>query len=104
MRCKFEGTVTIEGDSPSRLLPGAHNEAHAGSMTEADVIRIVHRALDLYKSRHPRPIQVNMTQAAKMLGLSVPTVRKLVHTGKLRFDKCGLIPIEQVDNLLAATE
>jgi excisionase family DNA binding protein len=73
-------------------------------MTEAEVIRIVHRALDLYKARHPRPIQVNTTQAAKMLGLGVPTVRKLVHTGKLRFDKCGLIPIEQVDNLLAAPE
>jgi excisionase family DNA binding protein len=45
-----------------------------------------------------------MKQAAEMLGVSQPTVRKIMHSGRLRFNKCGLIPIEQVDKLLAVTE
>ena len=104
MRCKFEGTVTIDGDSQSRLLPSAQSDATVGSLTDADIIRIVHRALETYEARHPRPIQVNMKQAAEMLGLSQPTVRKLMQFGKLRFNACGLIPIEQVDKLLVASE
>lgn len=67
-------------------------------MTEE--LKIAIKAVQLYAERHPRPPHVNMTQAAKMLGLSLPTVRKLVHSGKLKYDKCGLIPIEQVDALL----
>jgi excisionase family DNA binding protein len=67
-------------------------------MTEE--LKIAIRAVQIYAERHPRPPHVNMTQAAKMLGLSLPTVRKLVQSGKIRFDKCGLIPIEQIDALL----
>jgi hypothetical protein len=60
------------------------------------------RAIEIFSARHPRPTQVNMTQAAEMLGLSRPTVRNLLKFGKLRLNGCGLIPIEQVDALLAA--
>ncbi|WP_243772069.1 helix-turn-helix domain-containing protein [Burkholderia anthina] len=35
-----------------------------------------------------------------MLGLSRATVHKLMNAGKLRYNKCGQIPIEQVDALL----
>ncbi|WP_349666347.1 helix-turn-helix domain-containing protein [Achromobacter xylosoxidans] len=60
------------------------------------------RAVELYAQRHPRPPQVNVTQAAKMLGLSRPTVHKLMKAGKLTFNSCGQIPIEQVDRVLAS--
>ncbi len=60
------------------------------------------RANEIFAARHPRPTQVNMTQAAEMLGLSRPTVRNLLKLGKLKLNGCGLIPIEQVDALLAA--
>jgi excisionase family DNA binding protein len=43
-----------------------------------------------------------MIQAAEMLGISRHTVSKMVHTGKLRLNGCGLIPISQVDALLEA--
>ena len=60
------------------------------------------RAVELYAQRHPRPPQVNVTQATKMLGLSRPTVHKLMKAGKLTFNSCGQIPIEQVDRVLAS--
>lgn len=58
------------------------------------------RAVEIYAQRHPRPVHVTLTQAAQMLELSRPTVRKLMMAGKLRFNSCGLIPTEQIDNLL----
>ena len=57
-------------------------------------------AVQIYAQRHPRPPHVTMTQAAAMLDLSRPTVRKLVHSGRLKLNGCGLIPIEQIDALL----
>lgn len=65
-------------------------------------LQVAMRAVELYAQRHPRPVHVNITQAAEMLGLSRPTVRKLMQSGKLRLNSCGLIPIEQVDALLLA--
>jgi excisionase family DNA binding protein len=60
------------------------------------------QAVEIYAARHPRPVQVTITQAAQMLGLSRPTVRNLMKAGKLSFNGCGLIPIEQIDRLLLA--
>lgn len=109
MKCKLEGEVTIDVEQCARLMSPIHvggptDAGHTDAIAESDVLRIAARAVQLYAERHPRPIQVNMRQAAEMLGLSHPTVRKLMHCGKLRFNKCGLIPIEQVDKLLAAAE
>ncbi|MBX9427956.1 helix-turn-helix domain-containing protein [Ralstonia pseudosolanacearum] len=59
------------------------------------------RAVQIYAERHPRPRHVTMTQAAEMLELSRPTVRKLVQSGRLRLNGCGLIPIEQIDRILS---
>jgi len=59
-------------------------------------------AVEIYAQRHPRPAHVTLTQAAQMLELSRPTVRKLLSAGKLKLNGCGLIPIEQVDRLLRA--
>lgn len=61
------------------------------------------KALELYNARHPRPAHVTITQAAEMLGLSRKTVSKMLHAGQFRLNKCGLIPIEQVDAALEAT-
>lgn len=69
-------------------------------MNEVNELKTAVRAVQLYAERHPRPVQVTITQAAQMLGLSRPTVRNLMKAGKLSFNGCGLIPIEQVDRLL----
>lgn len=50
----------------------------------------------------PRPSSVTQTQAAEMLGVSRPTVTKLVRSGKLKLNGLGQIPVAQIDKLLAA--
>jgi hypothetical protein len=65
-----------------------------------DEIQIALRAVQLYAERHPRPPHVTMIQAGEMLGLSRHTISKMVKTGHLKLNRCGLIPIEQVDRLL----
>lgn len=50
----------------------------------------------------PRPSSVTQTQAAEMLGVSRPTVAKLVRSGKLKLNGLGQIPVAQIDKLLAA--
>ncbi|EPX97252.1 hypothetical protein C404_14350 [Ralstonia sp. AU12-08] len=71
-------------------------------MMEANELKTALRAVQIYAERHPRPRHVTMTQAAEMLELSRPTVRKLVQAGSLRLNGCGLIPIEQIDRILCA--
>ena len=43
-----------------------------------DELDIAIKAVRAYAEMHPRPTQVNQTQAAQMLGISHPIVRKLV--------------------------
>lgn len=47
-----------------------------------------------------RPSSVNQTEAAEMLNLSYPTIRKMVRHGTFRLNKLGKIPIEQIDQAL----
>jgi excisionase family DNA binding protein len=65
-----------------------------------DEIKTIIKAIELYAARHPRPPQVTIGQAAEMLGLSRWTVSKMVEHGTLKLNKCGRIPIEQVDAAL----
>ncbi|MFC0399233.1 helix-turn-helix domain-containing protein [Paraburkholderia rhizosphaerae] len=58
------------------------------------------RALEIHAARHPRPAHVTITQAAEMLELSRNTVGKMVRHGTFKLNRCGLIPIEQVDAAL----
>ena len=60
------------------------------------------QAVQIYAARHPRPVQVTITQAAQMLGLSRHTVSKMVRASQLKLNQCGMIPIEQVDAMLKA--
>jgi Mn-dependent DtxR family transcriptional regulator len=67
-----------------------------------DVMTIV-KVVETYIARHPRPTQVNIGQAAEMLGVSRYIVSKMLNTGQLKLNRCGLIPIEQVDAALQPT-
>jgi hypothetical protein len=67
-------------------------------MTEETKAALI--ALEIFSARHPRPPHVTILQAAEMLGLSRWTVSKMVKMGQFRLNKCGLIPIEQVDAAL----
>jgi hypothetical protein len=100
MRCKFEGEMTLDAEQCARLTRGATKEPSMVGVSERDTLKIALRAVQIYAERHPRPIQVTQAQAAEMLHLSAQTVNKLVRTGALRLNKCGRIPIEQVDAAL----
>lgn len=67
---------------------------------EALITRAVRKAMDAHAERHPRPSQVNQKQAAEMLGVSPRTVHNLLKAGVLKLNKCGLIPIGQIDAAL----
>ncbi|MDR8049764.1 DNA-binding protein [Burkholderia cenocepacia] len=75
------------------------DQASAGA--EGRDLAIAIRAVQIYAERHPRPLQVTMTQAAEMLGISRWTVSKMVRFGQFKLNKCGMIPIGQVDRALA---
>ncbi|MFT4068959.1 helix-turn-helix domain-containing protein [Paraburkholderia sp.] len=72
------------------------------ALTEAELLRIVERAIDIYEAQSPRPPHVTIKEAAKTLGLSRQTVSKMLHAGQFKHNKCGLIPIEQIDAALAS--
>ena len=65
-----------------------------------DVIEVATKAVQLYAESHPRPTQVTQAQAAEMLGISRHTVARMVKTGAIRLNGCGLIAIRDVDRLL----
>lgn len=69
-------------------------------LKQADPLAIATRAVPLYAETHPRPPQVTQTQAAEMLGTSRPTLSRMVKAGTLRLNKCGLIPITEIDSVL----
>lgn len=54
-------------------------------------------AVQRYAETHQRPPHVTQKQAAEMLGLSAPTVKKLINTGKIKLNQAGLIPITEID-------
>lgn len=84
----------------ARILDMLKIELTAMSLDEETTLSIAVKAVQLYAESHPRPVQVTQTQAAEMLGLSRPTVSKLLKFGTFRLNRCGMIPIEQVDRAL----
>lgn len=69
-------------------------------MNELEALDLAVKAVGIYAARHPRPPHVTITQAAKMLGKSYPTARRILNANHVTYDPCGLIPIEQIDRLL----
>ena len=67
---------------------------------DAFALRIALKAIQLYAEMHPRPSHVTQVQAAQMLRVSRPTVRKLIGAGAMSLNECGLIPIIEVDRVL----
>lgn len=60
------------------------------------------RAVEIFAARHPRPIHVTQKQAAEMLDKSVPTIRKMIQSGRLKLNAFGMVPIEMIDSALKA--
>jgi excisionase family DNA binding protein len=69
-------------------------------MNQDVILSVALKAVQLYADLHPRPAQVTQTQAAEMLGLSRATVCRMVQTGHISLNKCGLISIAEIDRLL----
>lgn len=66
-----------------------------------DVISIAARAVQMYAETHPRPSHVNLGQAAELLGVSRPTLSKMIRHGSIRMNACGMIPITEIDAALS---
>lgn len=73
-------------------------------MTTGETIAIAAAAVRLYAESHPRPSHVTKTQAAEMLGISPPTLQKLIAAGTITMNPVGRIPISQIDAALAARQ
>lgn len=69
---------------------------------KAAATEIAVKAVQLYAEMHPRPPHVNQSQAAEMLGCSRDTVRAMLRAGTLRLNDCGLIPVVEIDRVIAS--
>lgn len=71
-------------------------------MTTSDIDQIL-KILEIHDARRPRPSHVNMVQAAEILGKNVKTVSKMVRFGSIKLNPCGMIPITEIDRVLAVS-
>jgi len=65
-----------------------------------DPLEIAVKAVQIHAAMHPRPSQVTQLQAAEMLGISRHTVARMIKSGEIKLNKCGLIPVTEVDRVL----
>jgi predicted DNA-binding protein (UPF0251 family) len=75
-----------------------NGEAGDSSVIE---IEIALKAVQLYAEMHPRPSHVTQVQAAEMIGISRETVRKMIRQGRIRMNEAGMIPVSEIDRVLA---
>lgn len=66
----------------------------------SETLEIALKAVELYAATHPRPCHVTQTQAAEMIGVSRPTLGRMVKAGTFKLNACGLIPIAQIDKAI----
>lgn len=66
------------------------------------MLEVAFQAVRLYAETHPRPPHVTLGQATEMLGTPMDSLMKLMSGKKLRLNDCGLIPIGDIDRLLAS--
>lgn len=71
-------------------------------ISQAALLEVAFQAVRLYAETHPRPLHVTLGQAAEMLGISMESLMKLMSGKKLRLNECGLIPIGDIDQVLAS--
>lgn len=64
-------------------------------------LEVAVQAVRLYAESHPRPLAVNQVQAAEMLGISRKTLADRIRKGWIRMNALGMIPIGEVDRVLA---
>ena len=62
-----------------------------------NIVEVAYKAVQLYAETHPRPSHVTQDQAADMLNVSVSTISRMVKSGRLKLNKFGKIPIEEID-------
>lgn len=72
------------------------------TLCEATALDVAFQAVRLYAETHPRPMHVTLGQAAEMLGIPMDSLMKMMSGKKLRFNDCGLIPIGDIDQVLAS--
>lgn len=72
------------------------------TLCEATALDIAFQAVRLYAETHPRPMHVTLAQAAEMLGIPMDSLMKMMSGKKLRLNDCGLIPIGDIDQVLAS--
>lgn len=68
------------------------------------MLAVAFQAVRLYAETHPRPMHVTLGQAAEMLGVTLDSLMKMMSGKKLRLNDCGLIPIGDIDQVLASRE
>lgn len=66
-------------------------------MTE---LEIALKAVQLYAEQHPRPSHVSKSQAAEMLGISIPTLSSIMAKNGIKLNAVGRIRTVDVDRLL----
>jgi hypothetical protein len=69
-----------------------------------EMVQAALKAIELFAASHPRPAHVTQEQASEMIGISGPTLRKMIRLGKIRLNEAGKIPITEIDRVLAARE
>lgn len=68
-----------------------------------EVLQIAVKAVQIYAESHPRPSHITQKQAAEILNITAPTLKKMLVSGQIKLNKCGKVPIEQIDKVIAAS-
>lgn len=76
------------------------SEARKNVIDETALRVLIENVFEIYESKRPRPSHVTIKQASEMLGVSYPTIKKLVNEKKIRTNLLGTIPITEIDKLL----
>lgn len=79
-------------------------QAELNALITAAADEAVRKYVSTAKATSNRPASVTTAQAAKMLGRSTPTVRKMIRAGTFRLNDLGQIPVEQIDRALGTTK
>lgn len=90
----------ISTTMPVVIMPQSELDALISAAAE----EAVRKAMASIKPAGNRPASVTISQAAKMIGRSAPTVRKMVRAGTFRMNNLGQIPVDQIDQVLQCSE